>query len=109
MFMWCFQQVNEDQVQQMERENSFITRWNDKKDTTVSQAAEPKWKSPMGVVFVCLCMCVLICPHASGSLKSGIHLSRSPVFRAKMRVGKGIRGRRRRQEQAGEEKGLCSC
>ncbi|GLD53778.1 arf-GAP with Rho-GAP domain, ANK repeat and PH domain-containing protein 2, partial [Lates japonicus] len=26
--------VNEDQVQQMERENSFITRWNEKKDTT---------------------------------------------------------------------------
>ncbi|XP_061664829.1 arf-GAP with Rho-GAP domain, ANK repeat and PH domain-containing protein 2 isoform X2 [Syngnathoides biaculeatus] len=27
--------VNEEQVRQMERENSFITRWNDKKDTTV--------------------------------------------------------------------------
>uniref|UniRef100_A0A3B4Z229 PH domain-containing protein n=1 Tax=Seriola lalandi dorsalis TaxID=1841481 RepID=A0A3B4Z229_SERLL len=39
--------VNEDQVQQMERENSFITRWNDKKDTTVSRPTEPK--SPMGV------------------------------------------------------------
>uniref|UniRef100_A0A3Q3IIG9 ArfGAP with RhoGAP domain, ankyrin repeat and PH domain 2 n=1 Tax=Monopterus albus TaxID=43700 RepID=A0A3Q3IIG9_MONAL len=26
--------VNEDQVQQMERENSFITRWNEKKDAT---------------------------------------------------------------------------
>ncbi|XP_061816985.1 arf-GAP with Rho-GAP domain, ANK repeat and PH domain-containing protein 2 isoform X1 [Nerophis lumbriciformis] len=32
--------VNEDQVQQMERENSFITRWNDKKDTTFSPAGD---------------------------------------------------------------------
>uniref|UniRef100_A0A3B3VFP0 Rho-GAP domain-containing protein n=1 Tax=Poecilia latipinna TaxID=48699 RepID=A0A3B3VFP0_9TELE len=29
--------VNEDQVQQMETENSFITRWNEKKDTAVSR------------------------------------------------------------------------
>uniref|UniRef100_A0A4W6E7W8 ArfGAP with RhoGAP domain, ankyrin repeat and PH domain 2 n=1 Tax=Lates calcarifer TaxID=8187 RepID=A0A4W6E7W8_LATCA len=43
--------VNEDQVQQMERENSFITRWNEKKDTTVSRPAEPKWKSPTGVIY----------------------------------------------------------
>uniref|UniRef100_UPI003AAFC4B0 arf-GAP with Rho-GAP domain, ANK repeat and PH domain-containing protein 2 isoform X1 n=1 Tax=Centroberyx gerrardi TaxID=166262 RepID=UPI003AAFC4B0 len=32
--------VNEDQVQQMERENSFITGWNDKKDTTFSPAGD---------------------------------------------------------------------
>ncbi|XP_039997410.1 arf-GAP with Rho-GAP domain, ANK repeat and PH domain-containing protein 2 [Xiphias gladius] len=32
--------VNEDQVQQMEKENSFITRWNDKKDTTFSPAGD---------------------------------------------------------------------
>ncbi|XP_069374868.1 arf-GAP with Rho-GAP domain, ANK repeat and PH domain-containing protein 2 isoform X2 [Paralichthys olivaceus] len=32
--------VNEDQVQQMERENSFISRWNDKKDTTFSPAGD---------------------------------------------------------------------
>ncbi|XP_053272100.1 arf-GAP with Rho-GAP domain, ANK repeat and PH domain-containing protein 2 [Pleuronectes platessa] len=32
--------VNEEQVQQMERENSFITRWNDKKDTTFSPAGD---------------------------------------------------------------------
>ncbi|XP_029932402.1 arf-GAP with Rho-GAP domain, ANK repeat and PH domain-containing protein 2 isoform X2 [Myripristis murdjan] len=32
--------VNEDQVQQMERENSFITRWNDKKDATFSPAGD---------------------------------------------------------------------
>ncbi|KAM7377258.1 hypothetical protein PAMA_013853 [Pampus argenteus] len=32
--------VNEDQVQQMEIENSFITRWNDKKDTTFSPAGD---------------------------------------------------------------------
>ncbi|XP_029311166.1 arf-GAP with Rho-GAP domain, ANK repeat and PH domain-containing protein 2 isoform X2 [Cottoperca gobio] len=32
--------VNEDRVQQMERENSFITRWNDKKDTTFSPAGD---------------------------------------------------------------------
>ncbi|XP_062300381.1 LOW QUALITY PROTEIN: arf-GAP with Rho-GAP domain, ANK repeat and PH domain-containing protein 2 [Scomber scombrus] len=32
--------VNEDQVQQMERENSFITRWNDKKDTTFAPAGD---------------------------------------------------------------------
>ncbi|XP_056156183.1 arf-GAP with Rho-GAP domain, ANK repeat and PH domain-containing protein 2 [Lampris incognitus] len=32
--------VNEDQVQQMERENRFITRWNDKKDTTFSPAGD---------------------------------------------------------------------
>ncbi|XP_028284564.1 arf-GAP with Rho-GAP domain, ANK repeat and PH domain-containing protein 2 isoform X2 [Parambassis ranga] len=32
--------VNEDQVQQMERENSFITRWNDKKDTTFYPAGD---------------------------------------------------------------------
>lgn len=32
--------VNEDQVQQMERENSFITRWNEKKDTTFSPAGD---------------------------------------------------------------------
>uniref|UniRef100_A0A096LPY8 ArfGAP with RhoGAP domain, ankyrin repeat and PH domain 2 n=1 Tax=Poecilia formosa TaxID=48698 RepID=A0A096LPY8_POEFO len=29
--------VNEDQVQQMETENSFITRWNEKKDTAGTQ------------------------------------------------------------------------
>lgn len=28
-------QVDEERVQQMERENSFITRWNEKKDATV--------------------------------------------------------------------------
>nr|XP_020467021.1 arf-GAP with Rho-GAP domain, ANK repeat and PH domain-containing protein 2 [Monopterus albus] len=32
--------VNEDQVQQMERENSFITRWNEKKDATFSPAGD---------------------------------------------------------------------
>ncbi|KAG7497488.1 hypothetical protein JOB18_038618 [Solea senegalensis] len=32
--------VNEDQVQQMEIENSFIARWNDKKDTTFSPAGD---------------------------------------------------------------------
>ncbi|KAL4006833.1 Adh transcription factor 1 [Sarotherodon galilaeus] len=32
--------VSEDQVQQMERENSFITRWNDKKDTTFAPAGD---------------------------------------------------------------------
>ncbi|KAK5848343.1 hypothetical protein PBY51_005967 [Eleginops maclovinus] len=32
--------VNEERVQQMERENSFITRWNDKKDTTFSPAGD---------------------------------------------------------------------
>ncbi|XP_061620373.1 arf-GAP with Rho-GAP domain, ANK repeat and PH domain-containing protein 2 isoform X2 [Phyllopteryx taeniolatus] len=32
--------VNEEQVRQMERENSFITRWNDKKDTTFSPAGD---------------------------------------------------------------------
>ncbi|XP_044040959.1 arf-GAP with Rho-GAP domain, ANK repeat and PH domain-containing protein 2 isoform X2 [Siniperca chuatsi] len=32
--------VNEDRVQQMEKENSFITRWNDKKDTTFSPAGD---------------------------------------------------------------------
>uniref|UniRef100_A0A3P9M0Q3 ArfGAP with RhoGAP domain, ankyrin repeat and PH domain 2 n=1 Tax=Oryzias latipes TaxID=8090 RepID=A0A3P9M0Q3_ORYLA len=32
--------VNEDQVQQMERENSFITRWNDKKDTSFCPAGD---------------------------------------------------------------------
>lgn len=37
-----FHQVTEDRVQQMERENSFILRWNDKKDTTVS----PSWQNP---------------------------------------------------------------
>ncbi|XP_035531725.1 arf-GAP with Rho-GAP domain, ANK repeat and PH domain-containing protein 2 [Morone saxatilis] len=32
--------VNEDRVQQMEKENSFITRWNDKKDATFSPAGD---------------------------------------------------------------------
>ncbi|XP_038586650.1 arf-GAP with Rho-GAP domain, ANK repeat and PH domain-containing protein 2 isoform X2 [Micropterus salmoides] len=32
--------VNEDRLQQMERENSFITRWNDKKDATFSPAGD---------------------------------------------------------------------
>ncbi|XP_072314770.1 arf-GAP with Rho-GAP domain, ANK repeat and PH domain-containing protein 2 [Eucyclogobius newberryi] len=32
--------VNLEQVQQMEKENSFITRWNDKKDTTFSPAGD---------------------------------------------------------------------
>lgn len=32
--------VNQEQVQQMERENSFITRWNDKKDATFSPAGD---------------------------------------------------------------------
>ncbi|KAM6949543.1 arf-GAP with Rho-GAP domain, ANK repeat and PH domain-containing protein 2 [Aplochiton taeniatus] len=32
--------VNEDQVQQMEKENSFITRWNDRRDTTFSPAGD---------------------------------------------------------------------
>lgn len=35
-----FHQVTEDRVQQMERENSFILRWNDKKDTTVSPSCQ---------------------------------------------------------------------
>uniref|UniRef100_A0A3Q1H731 ArfGAP with RhoGAP domain, ankyrin repeat and PH domain 2 n=1 Tax=Anabas testudineus TaxID=64144 RepID=A0A3Q1H731_ANATE len=48
--------VNEDQVQQMERENSFITRWNDKKDTTVS---EP-----------CACICLLYLRQVSPSMRS---------------------------------------
>lgn len=55
-FVMFFQQVSEDQVQQMERENSFITRWNDKKDTTVGRPAEPEWKSQMGVQCVCVCV-----------------------------------------------------
>uniref|UniRef100_A0A672J4M8 ArfGAP with RhoGAP domain, ankyrin repeat and PH domain 2 n=1 Tax=Salarias fasciatus TaxID=181472 RepID=A0A672J4M8_SALFA len=46
--------VNEDQVQQMERENSFITRWNDKKDTTVSR--------PMEITYLCVCVCVCVSP-----------------------------------------------
>uniref|UniRef100_A0A8K9UHI1 Arf-GAP with Rho-GAP domain, ANK repeat and PH domain-containing protein 2 n=1 Tax=Oncorhynchus mykiss TaxID=8022 RepID=A0A8K9UHI1_ONCMY len=37
--------VNEDQLKQMESENSFITRWNDKKDTTVSQPLSPTMRS----------------------------------------------------------------
>ncbi|KAM9425205.1 arf-GAP with Rho-GAP domain, ANK repeat and PH domain-containing protein 2 isoform 1-T3 [Pholidichthys leucotaenia] len=32
--------VSDDQVQQMETENSFITRWNDKKDTTFAPAGD---------------------------------------------------------------------
>ncbi|CAG5929182.1 unnamed protein product [Menidia menidia] len=32
--------VNEEQVQQMERENGFITRWNDKKDTSFCPAGD---------------------------------------------------------------------
>ncbi|KAL0970474.1 hypothetical protein UPYG_G00242550 [Umbra pygmaea] len=32
--------VNENQLKQMERENSFITRWNEKKDTTFSPAGD---------------------------------------------------------------------
>ncbi|XP_047242334.1 arf-GAP with Rho-GAP domain, ANK repeat and PH domain-containing protein 2 isoform X3 [Girardinichthys multiradiatus] len=32
--------VNEDQVQQMETENSFITRWNEKKDSTFCPAGD---------------------------------------------------------------------
>uniref|UniRef100_A0A3P8UQD4 ArfGAP with RhoGAP domain, ankyrin repeat and PH domain 2 n=1 Tax=Cynoglossus semilaevis TaxID=244447 RepID=A0A3P8UQD4_CYNSE len=32
--------INDEQVQQMERENSFISRWNDKKDTTFSPAGD---------------------------------------------------------------------
>ncbi|KAF7659895.1 hypothetical protein LDENG_00291330 [Lucifuga dentata] len=32
--------INEEQVQQMKRENSFITRWNNKKDTTFSPAGD---------------------------------------------------------------------
>ncbi|KAM4714884.1 arf-GAP with Rho-GAP domain, ANK repeat and PH domain-containing protein 2 isoform 2-T2 [Anableps anableps] len=32
--------VNEDQVQQMETENSFITRWNEKKDTAFCPAGD---------------------------------------------------------------------
>lgn len=32
--------VNEDQLKQMESENSFITRWNEKKDTTFSPAGD---------------------------------------------------------------------
>ncbi|XP_028331041.1 arf-GAP with Rho-GAP domain, ANK repeat and PH domain-containing protein 2 [Gouania willdenowi] len=32
--------VNKDQVQQMERETGFITRWNEKKDTTFSPAGD---------------------------------------------------------------------
>uniref|UniRef100_A0A3Q2QSQ4 Arf-GAP with Rho-GAP domain, ANK repeat and PH domain-containing protein 2 n=1 Tax=Fundulus heteroclitus TaxID=8078 RepID=A0A3Q2QSQ4_FUNHE len=32
--------VNEDQVQQMETENSFITRWNEKKDAAVSRPTQ---------------------------------------------------------------------
>lgn len=88
----CFQQVNEDREQQMERENSFITRWNDKKDTTVSRPCRTQMEITDGCLFVCLCVCVLICLHASGSLKSEIYLNKFPVFLAKNEVGEGGRG-----------------
>lgn len=32
-------QVDEERAQQMEKENGFITRWNDKKDATVGPSA----------------------------------------------------------------------
>lgn len=36
-----FKQINEDQVKQMDIENSFITRW---KDTQVSDKYQLAWK-----------------------------------------------------------------
>uniref|UniRef100_A0A8C3AFZ4 ArfGAP with RhoGAP domain, ankyrin repeat and PH domain 2 n=1 Tax=Cyclopterus lumpus TaxID=8103 RepID=A0A8C3AFZ4_CYCLU len=64
--------VNESRVQQMERENSFITRWNEKKDTTVGRATEPKWISPMGALFVCVYVCIDLpaCFRVSPSMRS---------------------------------------
>uniref|UniRef100_A0A671W245 ArfGAP with RhoGAP domain, ankyrin repeat and PH domain 2 n=1 Tax=Sparus aurata TaxID=8175 RepID=A0A671W245_SPAAU len=47
--------VNEDRVQQMERENSFITRWNEKKDATVSRPSRTEMESTDGCS-VCLCV-----------------------------------------------------
>lgn len=44
-------QVDEERVQQMERENGFITRWNDKKDATVGWGGNPISPRP----------CMLIC------------------------------------------------
>lgn len=41
----------------MERENSFITRWNDKKDATVSRPAETQMEITNGCS-VCVCVCV---------------------------------------------------
>uniref|UniRef100_A0A7N6BWY1 ArfGAP with RhoGAP domain, ankyrin repeat and PH domain 2 n=1 Tax=Anabas testudineus TaxID=64144 RepID=A0A7N6BWY1_ANATE len=55
--------VNEDQVQQMERENSFITRWNDKKDTTVSEPSFCCWPQ-------CACICLLYLRQVSPSMRS---------------------------------------
>lgn len=77
----------------MERENSFITRWNDKKDTTVSLTRRTQW------VF-CLFLSVLIFPHVSGFFKSGMQLNKFPVFLAKMKGLKGVR-----EGAGGEAKG----
>lgn len=63
-FLCRFQQVNEERVQQMERENSFITRWNDKKDTTVSRPRRTQMEITGGV-FVCACIDLPACVRAS--------------------------------------------
>lgn len=109
VFLWRFQQVNEDRVQQMERENSFIARWNDKKDTTVSRPAEPKWKPPTGVLFVCACIDLPACDRASQIRDS---FERVSCFSGKNEGdggvggwGEGGGGRSRRVRK----KGLCSC
>lgn len=47
----------------MERENSFITRWNDKKDTTVSPARRTQVEIADGCCVCVFFVCVLICPH----------------------------------------------
>uniref|UniRef100_A0A3P8Y1X1 ArfGAP with RhoGAP domain, ankyrin repeat and PH domain 2 n=1 Tax=Esox lucius TaxID=8010 RepID=A0A3P8Y1X1_ESOLU len=46
--------VNENQLKQMEKENSFITRWNERKDTTVSEPARSTAKlcHPSGIICV---------------------------------------------------------
>ena len=108
-----FRQVNEDRVQQMERENSFITRWNEKKDATVSRPSRTEMESTDGCS-VCLCV-YWFARVRQGPLKSGFHLSEFPVFLGKNEADGGV-GRRwseGKAEEAGAggwgKKGLCSC
>lgn len=109
VFLWCFfQQVNEDRVQQMERENSFITRWNEKKDATVSRPSRTEMESTDGCS-VCLCVGIDLPVCVRALSNQGFIWASFLFFSAKMKrmVGWGgseVRGRRRRQEQAGEGK-----
>ncbi|KAM3849702.1 arf-GAP with Rho-GAP domain, ANK repeat and PH domain-containing protein 2 [Diretmus argenteus] len=73
--------VNEDQVQQMEKENSFITRWNDKKDTTFSPAGDLIFEVYLETREPENCCLIKLCPsmHSTELAESALSMRNFPI------------------------------